>query len=111
MELGGYYPSERTGLDLVAGLLSSARVLGMFILLAECVGVEKGGRPGDTVYTDWTAVSTKVLSGRGLSIRAESARLRIVELVVFSSPGFFHRAAVSWPSYQMSMALIGTRSF
>lgn len=63
------------------------------------------------VYTDWTAVSMKGPSGRGLSIRAESARLTIVELVVFSSPGFFHRAAVSWPSYQMSMALIGTRSF
>lgn len=100
-----------TGLGLVAGLLNSARVLGMLILLAECVGVEKGGRPGDTHVYRLDSCKHQSPEWERVSIRAESARLMMVELVVFSSPGFFHRAAVSWPSYQMSMALIGTRSF
>lgn len=56
-------------------------------------------------------MSMRVAEWEMISISAETARLRTVKVVPFSRPGFFHRAAVSWPSYQMSMALIGTQSF
>lgn len=71
----------------------------------------KQGDQGIPMYIDRTAVSMKVAEWEMASISAEPARLRIVKVVPFSCPEFFHRAAVSWPSYQMSMALIGTQSF
>lgn len=54
-----------TGLGLVVGSLSSARVLGMLVLPAECVEIEKeGGQVYIPMHIDCTAVSMKVPSGR-----------------------------------------------